>query len=199
MEYTINIKKEDWYEPLYNEVITVCEYLLTYIPSKNNRIIPGDNLLIGNNTEIVIFETVYKYISYITAKVYSKEPYDMKYIILKVTINDKIKFIIDTNKYLESAFPYGSNWYNIWKETKAPIWITMEKVRELIKTYLIQLHGVEFISELDLEDYLTYENNFLYTIPYKKSFDKYNTIKWNIRDSCLEDFFVISHPLQDEL
>jgi hypothetical protein len=194
MDFTTDMVKELWHEPLYDEIIKLCKFFVTYTPTSKYNIMNGEDLDIGQNTELIItYNSDFK--NSITVAVYSKEPFNLKYIFFK---NKDNHYIVDKNYLLVNSKPYGTYWYDSWKNTKNPIWVDLKSMRQCIEDYLIDINDEEYMSELDIGEYITIENNILFSIPHKKIYNlQYYITMWNIRNTNLEKYFVKSFPLLD--
>ena len=203
MYYTTNLIKQQWYEPLYNEVLQVCDYMMEYKPSfpEEQKFLTGEDLSIGNNTTVFIsvstkhMDEHYRHIS-----VHSTYPTALRYILLQTIKENTVEFIIDKNHMLHNGIEYGKYWYDEWKSSKAPMWVDLHSLRRYIEDELIDQYGSEYICEMDLEEYIKLETNRLLMLPREK---KYNplydekSILFNIRNTEYEKYHPMSFPISD--
>lgn len=202
MAYTTNLTKSEWYEPLYNEVLQVCDYMMDYTNRNVEaaKFLTGEDLSIGNNTTVFVGVRKNSENPYIHISVHSTYPYMLRYIILQTSHNNKIEYIIDKNKILENGGLYGDYWYEDWKASKPPMWVDLHSLRRYIEEELIDQYGQDYISQMDLEEYIRLETNRLWMLPKEKKYnpiyDEVNTL-FNIRNTEYEKYHPMSFPLSD--
>ena len=203
MSYTTNLIKTEWYEPLYNEVIKVCDYMLNYTTrySETENFLKGEDLDIGNNTTVFIgvwTKDLNKH--YVHIGVHSTYPNILRYIILQTMKNGKIEYIIDKNPILHNGILYGQYWYEDWKSSKSPMWVDLHTLRKYIEYELIDHYGSSYVFNMNLEEYVRLETNKLLLLPQEK---KYNSLYdemtplFNIRNTSYEKYHPMSYPLSD--
>lgn len=203
MAYTTNLIKEKWYEPLYNEVLKVCDYMMTYTNRfpEEQRFLTGEDLSIGNNTTVFIgvstkhMDEHYRHIS-----VHSTYPTSLRYILLQTIKENTVEFIIDKNHMLHNGMEYGKYWYDDWKSCKSPMWVDLHTLRRYIEDELMDQYGPDDICSMDLERYITLETNRLLLVPKEKKYnpiyDEMSTL-FNIRNTAYEKYHPMSFPLSD--
>lgn len=202
MNYTTNLIKTEWYEPLYNEVLQVCDYMLEYTTrySETQKFLTGEDLSIGNNTSIFVGVRRNIDYPYMHISVHSTYPYILRYIILQTIKDNKVEYIIDKNSILDNGMLYGQYWYDDWKSSKPPMWVDLHTLRKYIEDELVDQYGREYVCSMDLEEYIKLETNRLLMLPREK---KYNpiydemTTLFNIRNTGYEKYHPMSFPVSD--